>query len=179
MLFVTCSQPRSPCLLFQGWLGASAANPAGLVLTPASTQYTLAPVVVLQFPLHRRCFGTTSEDAHVQLHAHLDSALECMDHIQHLEDAESVSYLRETDKGFKMPALKSGPKSKTKSSTKSHEEYSESISERIAELKKKGKEKLDKLRAYVKGKTNASFDSVAPQTAHTQRPNMYLVSERA
>ena len=28
----------------QGWLGASAANPTGLVLTPASTQYTLAPV---------------------------------------------------------------------------------------------------------------------------------------
>jgi hypothetical protein len=114
----------------------------------------------------------TAEDLHVQLHAHLDRALECMDRIQDLETAEPVASLRSTSWPW------------TREPEQGSHSRTPSMRERLAQMKSKAMDKLKHLKERLSGKKKkkkSEEDAEQEEEMPTQASamdNSYLVHRR-
>jgi len=103
------------------------------------------------------CPYSTAEDLHVELHTHLDGALNCVDRIQRLEAAS----LGETDWKLKLP-------------------------DSLVKMKNKAMEKLKEVKNHLTGKKKTKKgeeddDQPPPEEPQAQQgapANMYLVNVR-
>lgn len=93
---------------------------------------------------------------------HLDHALECMDSIQKLEDAEGVSSLGGTDGKFRLSGMKVLNKTHKLSRT------NESASEKIEKLKKSATDKAKQLWEWMTGNKNKKDKKEAGAGEHAE-----------